>query len=234
MTSLWNKLAHRLRQARHQRRQRKLPEIIWLHLVASLEESGRGVTSRPNLYQVVLPTEDYTLLQPNMKDLTKNLAHRLAAEAHQRGYSVSGQVGVDIVPDKVDSVLVKAVYKTESSSDSQADTTIVFHLPRKKQKSPLPPSRSLAVLSGPDRGSIFTLWGEKTLVGRSGTNHVILHDEGVSRVHLAISWSEDQESIEDLESLNGTWVNGRRLQGKMRLNVGDKIKLGSTTLEYRG
>ena len=72
------------------------------------------------------------------------------------------------------------------------------------------------------------------LVGRRETNHVVLHDDRVSRVHLAIAWSDGQEYVEDLGSLNGTWLNGRRFQGKEPLKVGDKIVLGATTLEYRG
>lgn len=233
MTGLLSKLASKFRHGRRQRRRCLLPETIWVHLVACLEESGRGTTPRPNSYQVVLPENDYALLQPNLTDFERKLGYRLAAEAHNRGYTLCGPAAINITADKVDTVLVKACSMPDSLIKSNGDTTIIFHRSRKKEE-PLALPRELAVLNGPDRGSMLTIWGDNVLVGRSETNHVVLHDEGVSRVHLRIWRSNNEEYVEDLDSLNGTWVNGHRVQKKTRLKVGDKITLGSTTLEYRG
>lgn len=233
MTGLWEKLVNRFRHARYRQQQKTLPQTIWLHLVAALEESGKGMALRPNLYQVMIPASDYDLLRPLIADLEVELAGRLATEALKRGYHLTGAAGVKIVVGTVNTMRVKTQHVSEAPAEADNDTTVIFRLSKRKKQSSLP-SRQMVVLTGPDRGSIFTLWGTEVLIGRSETNHIVLHDEGVSRVHLRISWTDNEEYIEDLGSLNGTWVNGCPVLGQRRLEEGDKITLGSTTLEYRG
>ncbi|MGI6128835.1 MAG: FHA domain-containing protein [bacterium] len=233
MTRILSKIVSSWRRAKNRRRKSTLPTTIWLHLVAALEESGRAGEGRPNEYQVIVSAEDRGLLPRDIADLEKDLAIRLEREAHARKQQLQGPVRVVITTGLVDGIEVKPTIGSKREvAKTEQDTTLVFHLQRKRAAT-LPP-RSLAVLSGPDEGATFALWGEKALLGRRETNHVVLHDDKVSRVHLAIAWSEGQEYIEDLGSLNGTWLNGRLLRGKELLRPGDKIVLGSTTLEYRG
>jgi pSer/pThr/pTyr-binding forkhead associated (FHA) protein len=56
-------------------------------------------------------------------------------------------------------------------------------------------------------------------------------DPEVSRRHAVLRPAGDGLEIEDLGSLNGTWVNGTRIQGAVRLEPGDRVQLGDTSFE---
>jgi pSer/pThr/pTyr-binding forkhead associated (FHA) protein len=49
-----------------------------------------------------------------------------------------------------------------------------------------------------------------------------------------ITFTNNKDLVEDLGSLNGTLINGYPLLSHRQLQVGDRITLGSTVLEYRG
>jgi TonB family protein len=67
-------------------------------------------------------------------------------------------------------------------------------------------------------------------IGRLSSAHLRLEDEKVSRVHSVIEAAADGTlSIIDMGSVEGTWVNGKRVT-KGRVQFGDEIRLGDTTL----
>lgn len=95
----------------------------------------------------------------------------------------------------------------------------------------------LVVSAGPDRGEIFPLWGEQTTIGRASreaTWEVRLTDRAVSRPHARIERREDGYMLFDLNSANGTQVNGVLLEGPVELRHGDVISLGETRLLFHG
>lgn len=57
-------------------------------------------------------------------------------------------------------------------------------------------------------------------------------DDLLSRKHAVLDWEENQPIIKDLNSTNGTRVNGRKLKTKYHLCSGDEIKVGSQTLTF--
>jgi hypothetical protein len=67
-------------------------------------------------------------------------------------------------------------------------------------------------------------------VGRNATCQLSLDDPLVSRRHALLTVSEDGVMIEDLQSRNGVLVNGRRIQGRAPLQVGDRILIGAQEL----
>jgi hypothetical protein len=88
---------------------------------------------------------------------------------------------------------------------------------------------TLLFTSGPMAGRRIELTGELVL-GREGV-HLIVEDAEVSRRHAAVRPRRDGAEIEDLGSLNGTWVNGRRITGPTPIADGDRIRLGVTQLQ---
>ncbi|MCK6578229.1 MAG: FHA domain-containing protein [Anaerolineae bacterium] len=79
----------------------------------------------------------------------------------------------------------------------------------------------------------WTLPSEEVILGRGEDCDLIVSERQVSRQHVRIFQQGDQYYIEDLESRNGTWVNGDQLKGTRRLNNGDKIQLAMTVkIEY--
>ena len=68
------------------------------------------------------------------------------------------------------------------------------------------------------------------VLGREAAD-LVIDDPEVSRRHAGLRPAGDGLEVEDLGSLNGTWVNGTRIQGVVRLSPGDRVQLGDTSFE---
>jgi len=90
---------------------------------------------------------------------------------------------------------------------------------------------SLFVIRGNDQGTRFELEGSVITIGRDSSNKVQLHDAGVSRHHAEIRRVENRYRLIDLNSSNGTIVNGKRIQEHW-LNSGDQIQMGRTLMLF--
>jgi len=89
----------------------------------------------------------------------------------------------------------------------------------------------LVVVSGPSKGSVVRLKGEQLSVGRDSANHLCLRDRAVSRRHFTISKTDVAFHLVDLESHNGTFVNGIPVRRKL-LSHGDTIRVGRCELVF--
>jgi pSer/pThr/pTyr-binding forkhead associated (FHA) protein len=90
--------------------------------------------------------------------------------------------------------------------------------------------RAVLVLCGGEfAGAEYALAAEETLIGRNPTTDITLLDESVSREHAIVSWDAETGAfhIEDLQSTNGTRVNGKRVRSAA-LSDGDEIQVGHT------
>lgn len=92
---------------------------------------------------------------------------------------------------------------------------------------------TLYVLRGPDKGLVFELTSEPTLVGRYA-DQLKLTDDSISRRHAQITRQNGSWIITDLHSSNGTYHNGRRIFEPVKLQHGDQIKVGTTILLFSG
>lgn len=63
-------------------------------------------------------------------------------------------------------------------------------------------------------------------IGRSNENDVIIKDPYISKKHLSIVKDEDEYYLEDLNSANGTYLNGDKIMDAVKLNNGDRIQFG--------
>ncbi len=91
---------------------------------------------------------------------------------------------------------------------------------------------ALVVRSGGGReGETFPLAGERVVVGRSPEADVFLDDVTVSRSHAVVSRDDAGYTIEDDGSLNGTYVNRRRVE-KASLEDGDEVQIGKYRLTF--
>jgi predicted component of type VI protein secretion system len=84
------------------------------------------------------------------------------------------------------------------------------------------------VLSLPDT------W-ERATIGRGmGADVALTWDRDVSRVHAElVRLADDWTVVDDGLSRNGTFVNGKRVQGRRRLFDGDVVRCGATELDFR-
>ncbi|WP_442483079.1 FHA domain-containing protein [Aeoliella sp. SH292] len=90
---------------------------------------------------------------------------------------------------------------------------------------------SLYVLDGADRGRKYESLVTPITIGREEGNAVQLNDERISRFHIKIQEDQDMLVLTDLDSTNGTRVNGEQVQLRI-LRYGDVISLGRSVLRY--
>ncbi len=85
---------------------------------------------------------------------------------------------------------------------------------------------ALVVVRGPLVGETYELRGEVTSVGRQAGNDVVLDDVTVSRHHaLFTTTASGRVTVRDLNSLNGTYVNGSRVE-EVTLRTYDEVQIG--------
>jgi pSer/pThr/pTyr-binding forkhead associated (FHA) protein len=84
----------------------------------------------------------------------------------------------------------------------------------------------LVVRQGPNPGQVFELDKDVISIGRDITNDIVLTDAEVSRKHAQLTLDQGRYKIEDLNSTNGTYIDGQRLIGPHVLAVGEIIMFG--------
>jgi hypothetical protein len=98
-----------------------------------------------------------------------------------------------------------------------------------------PARASLRVERCPDSsfvGRVYPLRTEQVALGRDMMNIIAINDPDVSRQHLILNWNGDHYRLHDLQSTNGTIVNGGRVVHEHSLSFGDTILIGATALKY--
>ena len=89
----------------------------------------------------------------------------------------------------------------------------------------------IMVRKGPEAGTKFVLDKDSTICGRHPSSDIFLDDVTVSRKHAEIKRAESAFSIQDLGSLNGTFVNRKRVEGAP-LAHGDEVQIGKFRLVF--
>jgi diguanylate cyclase (GGDEF)-like protein len=89
---------------------------------------------------------------------------------------------------------------------------------------------TVTMLAGPMTGAIFTLEQDELVFGRGAEVSARIDDRGLSRQHARLMRKGDRFFIEDLQSTNGTYVNGESLSGMRELSEGDRLQLGPNAL----
>ena len=88
---------------------------------------------------------------------------------------------------------------------------------------------AVVVTSGPETGRRVELDLE-VAIGRQDTD-LVVEDPEVSRRHAVLRRSGGSVVVEDLDSTNGTFVNGERIRSPITVGPGDQVRVGGTTLE---
>jgi two-component system, NtrC family, sensor kinase len=90
---------------------------------------------------------------------------------------------------------------------------------------------TLYVLQGPDKGRTFEVSNSPTLIGRNSPD-LPLVDNTISRRHAELLLHDDVWTIRDLNSANGTYVNGVKVSISLDLKQGDQIRCGTTLIVF--
>ena len=99
------------------------------------------------------------------------------------------------------------------------------------QGTPLP--RRLVVTDGPKSGIEMDLPEEELTIGRSGDSDLVIRDDFTSSRHARLLHWPDGWVIQDLDSTNGTFLDGVRVQGPTPVPLRTPITIGTSTFELR-
>lgn len=189
----------------------------------------------PNDYVLMLNVEDYRRL--HTERILNALREAAAKEAIRRNFFIDGKLCVRLKKDETvpqGTVTTAASFVKSDEREDNGDHTIV--LAKTKWKAPLnlPAEYKTAFIAAKDEDDedARLSFGEKTIyIGRQSKNDFVLADESVSRLHASIEYKRHRHFIRDEKSTNGTFVNGKAIDGAF-LADGDEIRIGETIIVY--
>lgn len=227
--------------------------------MVSQQQASVGSQLVPNAYIVRLHPQDYTQFEGFADGLCRQMESWLARVASQRQYTVLDRITVSLVKDE--SVRQRNPRIVASISDrphrealgarrvrnsreepqrggersamrSRAiDATSAFAVPSPGKSSQQ--AVHLRATSGAFAGQSFSIGEGNSTIGRSPGNTVVLNASDVSRHHARLERNGAHLRIYDLNSTNGTRVNGEAVHIS-DLEHGDEIRLGGQTLTVIG
>lgn len=171
----------------------------------------------PNEYTVLLSPKDMEFISSFADSLLKELQDFLIEQAKEKSYTLLSVPEIKLKPAE-DYSLGK--FSIESKLVEKEGEPLSF------EKKVL----ALALLIGEKQ--VFSLNKEHTIMGRLKTNDITLSDINISREHAEIVREDSSFFIIDLNSTNGTFVNGKKVK-RQKLKDGDIITLGKTRFEFR-
>lgn len=105
--------------------------------------------------------------------------------------------------------------------------------PTRKQSPRKSALSRILVTDGPLSGTTIPLGQASIIVGRSPDSALVLDDSYSSARHARFFRQDDQWYVEDLQSTNGTFVRGQRIDHPIPLQAGMKVVIGQTTFEMQ-
>jgi hypothetical protein len=207
---------------------------------------GHGRAMVPNLYTIELSETDYERLGDYEDELSEDLVAAAQEHADSQGYQPHGPLEVHLTEGEGLETGVFRVRPATSKRGGQESPAAQVAPTRSStgtavDERPVPPRP--APRSNPSSrpwldiaGDRYPLLGSLTTLGRDDTADIVVDDPGVSRRHSEVRVTTDGPhlitSIRDLNSTNGTFVNGERITSQ-RLQDGDRVTLGRTSATFR-
>ncbi len=207
--------------------------------LARTMENGRiiGVSGPivPNGFVVRLSSVDYAQYESVREALERELQSYLASVAKERRLSL---LGAPIVRVEVDTALRRHQFAVTARLEEPAPAApMSSHTERFPAVAPAVEAAPVAhpqvlvtlTLDGQTSAGAVRVDRARFAIGRALDNQLVLEDARVSRYHAAVVIVDTACSIRDLDSTNGTWVNGIRIREK-RLLDGDVVSLGGVEM----
>jgi pSer/pThr/pTyr-binding forkhead associated (FHA) protein len=140
-------------------------------------------------------------------------------------FSIISVIRADLFGQKVVSRVaqanVPAVFSTPTATAS--DTTKQSELKATK----------LVVTEGDKAGTEIALSGRQLTIGRAGDSDLIVDDEYASTHHAKLVFINGDWLIQDLDSTNGTFLDGQKVGTPMTVSMNTQVRVGQTTFELR-
>src|SRR6266540_3235713 len=193
----------------------------------------------PNSYVVSLSPADHAQFEPYRRSLERDLAEALLGAARERNFTLLSFPTIEIEGDddvargdvRVSCALVDASGEEVDEGSSElgkvaAGHTMILDRDALLRDRPRAPK---AFIELPAERRRLALAGEPLTIGRDPENDLVLDDRRVSRRHAEIRLRLGRYTLYDLQSTNGTFVNGRRV-AEVVLSDGDRIAIGGSEL----
>lgn len=199
------------------------PAQVARKLVATMEARTRGDDGHllaPGSYVVYMNPDDFARLSEHRAYLEREWAELLRDMAARVGvYFFDG--GPNVAMEARDGVPVGMV-------DVNVASDITISIPSAPAATP-PRRYHLRMMKGVPAYGVYFVESCAT-IGRSEDSDIFLVDPSVSRNHATVKVEPDFVEVADLDSTNGTFVNGERIVGTRRLSVGDVLTFGNTQM----
>lgn len=189
------------------------PAQIARKLVATMEAQTRddeGHLRAPGTYTVYVSSADYDRLREHQAYLERAWAKLLR--------DLAVKVGVEFDEGKARVAL------------TARENVLLGAIEIEAGAKPRAPRLRLVTLEGVPPGAVYAVEGTSR-IGRSDESDIVLNDPSISRAHAVLEVTGGRATLRDLESTNGTFLNGRRIQAE-RLRDGDELQLGNTHLRF--
>lgn len=197
----------------------------------------------PNEYEVHLNAEDWDSISYLAEALSTELQDYLRQKAGEKEFTLVGPPRVKFYQDEgCKPGQLRVSGKFGEGSDGVGDPeTAEFEdtLSYRPIKDTAPVSVInlrlrffLDVREGPLAGKVFRLENYPMVVGRRDSCDIVLPDESVSRRHVRFEPQKGGWVVTDLDSSNGTFVNGVRIR-TTALSPGDTVKIGATLCVFK-
>jgi hypothetical protein len=221
------------------------PIQIQRRIERAMENERRVVNGRtrvPDLYRVHMAAADVDALGSRAGQLAADLADEALAFARGHGYALDAAPTVELVVDghvtagevriAVDRADRRAAPAPGDPSFDPSSEGADLDLSNTRAFEVQPQSSPAAMLheQRPDgRGRQIVLDGGVVTIGRAPDNDLVLEDQRVSRHHARLQGRRGMLVLTDLESANGSRVNGVAIS-EVALGAGDRIEIGTTIL----
>ncbi len=106
-------------------------------------------------------------------------------------------------------------------------------VPRSQPHADATTPRRLVITSGPKEGMEIDLPSEQLTIGRSGESGLVIRDDYTSTHHARLMLWNDEWVIQDLDSTNGTFLDGSRVSLPTPVPAGSTVTIGTTSFELR-
>ena len=183
----------------------------------------------PNEFTFFLASKDVERLRPVENALDKELGAVARRAAASEGWRLLGPPVIRLVED---SSAAPGTFRVEAAVVEGMDEKAEEAGPHTSLLQMSTEHDSELVVVGSKRRP-YPLAKDALSIGRLDSCDIVLSDTGVSRKHAEVRREGDEWVIVDLNSTNGTVVNGKTVR-RHRLAQGDRIEVGETTIEFHG
>ena len=185
----------------------------------------------PNIFTVSLSADDLEEIEGFKEALVRELSDYLTAHVKEKHYCLAGDFRILLTSDPQLQRGDCRVMGGHEENVADLDSNSTQMIPAQEAQI-APEMYARALLTNHSLGFEFQLENRVVTIGRRDDNDVVLNRPGISRHHARLERDKGTYRLFDLDSTNGTLVNGKEI-GQVTLADGDEVTFGEVNLNFR-